>query len=116
MPIRKKQILRRKQAKQEKPDKKPKRAKETEESSSSEEDEKQDISKQFRERYDELIKDLWKNEKEIEQYDLPDDFKAVADTRFRLMLEYFIINACFHSISDNLFEYMESFSKTTKFF
>lgn len=110
MPIRKKQILRKKQAKQEK---KPKHAKEPE---ASEVEEEQDISKQFRERYDELIKDLWQNEKEIEQYDLPDDFKAVADARFRLMLEYFIINACFHSISDNLFEYMESFSKTTKFF
>lgn len=114
MPIRKKQILRKKQAKQEK---KPKHAKESEDSTSEVEEElKQDISKQFRERYDELIKDLWQNEKEIEQYDLPDDFKTVADTRFRLMLEYFIINACFHSISDNLFEYMESFSKTTKFF
>lgn len=73
------------------------------------------LSEQIKERYQELIKELWNNEKKICEFDLPDDLRNALNTRSKLFLEYFITNATFRTPDANLFEYLDTFSSVTTF-
>lgn len=73
------------------------------------------IKRQIKERYQSLISELWANEKQLKDFEFPDDLRELINKRVALWLEYFITNATFRSDNANLFEYMETFAKTTKF-
>lgn len=73
------------------------------------------ISKEIKERYQELIKDLWKNEQKLNEFDIPSDLKNTLNERVHLWLEYFLTNSTFRSGDNNMFEYLDTFNATTTF-
>ena len=73
------------------------------------------ISEQIKDRYQDLIKELWNNEKKVGEFELPPELKASLNERMKLWLEYFITNATFRTPNANLFEYLDTFTATTSF-
>lgn len=73
------------------------------------------ISKEIKERYQELIKDLWQNEQKLNAFDIPEDLKNALNDRVHLWLEYFLTNSTFRSGDNNMFEYLDTFNATTSF-
>lgn len=75
----------------------------------------QDLIHAIRERYQELLKELWENQGHLDDFNFSDEEKDILNKRCKLWLEYFISTATFRDENVNLFEYMDSFCDTQKF-
>lgn len=75
----------------------------------------QDLIHAIRERYQELLKELWENQGHLDDFNFSEDEKDILNKRVKLWLEYFISTATFRDENVNLFEYMDSFCDTQKF-
>ena len=73
------------------------------------------LYKAIKERYQELLKELWENQGHLEDFNFSDEEKDILNKRVKLWLEYFISTATFKNENVNLFEYMDSFCDTQKF-
>ena len=80
-----------------------------------EDNERNELSKEIQERYNELIKELWNNEQKINMYELPQALKEAMNERMKLWLEYFLTNSSFRTSDTNMFEYLDTFTNTTTF-
>lgn len=68
-----------------------------------------------KERYQELIKELWQSQNTLEEFGFDDEEKKILNKRVKLWLEYFISTATFRDENVNLFNYMDYFCETQKF-
>ena len=75
----------------------------------------QDLIHAIRERYQELLKELWENQGHLDDFNFSEEEKDILNKRVKLWLEYFISTATFRDENVNLFEYMDSFCDTQKF-
>ena len=75
----------------------------------------QELYEAIKERYQCLLKELWKNQSTLEEFNFSDEEKEILNTRVKLWLEYFVSTATFRKDNVNLFEYMDSFCDTQKF-
>lgn len=71
--------------------------------------------KMVQKRYQELLKELWKNQGHLDDFNFSDEERNILNERVKLWLEYFISTATFRDENVNLFEYMDSFCDTQKF-
>ena len=71
--------------------------------------------KAVQKRYQELLKELWKNQGHLDDFNFSDEERNILNERCKLWLEYFISTATFEGENVNLFEYMDSFCSTQKF-
>lgn len=75
----------------------------------------QELYEAIKERYQCLLKELWKNQSTLEEFNFSDEEKDILNARVKLWLEYFVSTATFRKENVNLFEYMDSFCDTQKF-
>lgn len=75
----------------------------------------QELYEAIKERYQCLLKELWKNQSTLEEFNFSDEEKDILNARVKLWLEYFVSTATFRKDNVNLFEYMDSFCDTQKF-
>lgn len=75
----------------------------------------QELYEAIKERYQCLLRELWKSQSTLAEFNFSDDEKAILNARVKLWLEYFISTATFRKDNVNLFEYMDSFCDTQKF-
>ena len=75
----------------------------------------QELIHAIRERYQELLKELWENQGHLDDFNFSEEEKDILNKRVKLWLEYFISTATFRDENVNLFEYMDSFCDTQKF-
>lgn len=69
----------------------------------------------IRERYEELIKDIWQSQGQLEEFGFSDEEKDIINKRVKLWLEYFAVTAAFRDENVNLFEYIDTFTSTQTF-
>lgn len=69
----------------------------------------------IKERYEELIKDIWQSQGQLEEFGFSDEEKAIINKRVKLWLEYFAVTAAFRDENVNLFEYIDTFTATQTF-
>ena len=74
-----------------------------------------ELYKAVKDRYQELIKDLWKSQSKLEEFGFSEDEKKILNDRVKLWLEYFAITSAFRDENVNLFEYIDSFCETQKY-
>lgn len=75
----------------------------------------EDLYIAIKERYQELLKELWKSQNSLEEFNFSNEEKKILNDRVKLWLEYFVSTATFRDENVNLFEYMDSFTETQKF-
>ena len=75
----------------------------------------QQLYEAIKDRYQELLKELWKSQSKLEEFGFNTDEKKILNDRVKLWLEYFISTAAFRDDDVNLFEYMDTFCETQKF-
>ena len=75
----------------------------------------EDLYLAIKERYQELLKELWKSQNSLEEFNFSNEEKKILNDRVKLWLEYFVSTATFRDENVNLFEYMDSFTETQKF-
>ena len=75
----------------------------------------QQLYEAIKDRYQELLKELWKSQSKLEEFGFNIDEKKILNDRVKLWLEYFISTAAFRDDDINLFEYMDTFCETQKF-
>lgn len=75
----------------------------------------QELYEAIKERYQSLLKELWRNQSTLEEFNFSDEEKEILNARVKLWLEYFVSTATFRKENINLFEYMDSFCDTQKF-
>lgn len=69
----------------------------------------------IKDRYQELLKELWKSQSKLEEFGFNSDEKKILNDRVKIWLEYFAITSAFRDENVNLFEYIDSFCDTQKF-
>ena len=69
----------------------------------------------IKDRYQELLKELWKSQSKLEEFGFSEDEKKILNDRVKIWLEYFAITSAFRDDSVNLFEYIDTFTATQKF-
>lgn len=69
----------------------------------------EDLYIAIKERYQELIKELWQSQNALEEFEFSEEEKQILRDRVKLWLEYFISTATFRDENVNLFEYMDTF-------
>ena len=69
----------------------------------------------IRERYEELIKDIWQSQGQLEEFGFSEEEKVIINKRVKLWLEYFAVTAAFRDQNVNLFEYIDTFTSTQTF-
>lgn len=69
----------------------------------------------IRDRYQQLLKELCESSYSLEDFNFSQDEKNILNERVRLWLEYFVSTATFRDENVNLFDYMDTFTKTQKF-
>lgn len=69
----------------------------------------------IKDRYQELLKELWKSQSKLEEFGFSEDEKKILNDRVKIWLEYFAITSAFRDDNVNLFEYIDSFTETQKF-
>lgn len=69
----------------------------------------EDLYIAIKERYQELIKELWQSQNALEEFNFSEEEKQILRDRVKLWLEYFISTATFRDENVNLFEYMDTF-------
>lgn len=69
----------------------------------------------IKDRYQELLKELWKSQSKLEEFGFSEDEKKILNDRVKIWLEYFAITSAFRDDNINLFEYIDSFTDTQKF-
>ena len=74
-----------------------------------------DLYKAVKDRYEELIKELWKSQGKLDEFNFSDEEKKILNDRVKLWLEYFAITSAFRDENVNLFEYIDSFCETQKY-
>lgn len=74
-----------------------------------------EFNEAIRERYQELIKELWQSQTALEEFGFDEEEKKILNKRVKLWLEYFISTATFREENVNLFKYMDYFCETQKF-
>ena len=75
----------------------------------------EDLYLAIKERYQELLKELWKSQNSLEEFNFSNEEKKILNDRVKLWLEYFVSTATFRDENVNLFDYMDSFTETQKF-
>lgn len=80
-----------------------------------EEDEFHKLEAKVKERYNDLIKELWNNEAELQKHPISPEIVELLNKREALWLEYFLVNASYNQ-QYSIFEYLEQFLKTSYFF
>lgn len=75
----------------------------------------EDLYLAIRDRYSELLRELYQTEKAANNAKFTDTQKEILRKRIRLWLEYFITTATFRDENVNLFDYMDSFLKGQEF-
>lgn len=69
----------------------------------------------IKDRYQELLKELWKSQSKLDEFGFSEDEKKILNDRVKIWLEYFAITSAFRDDNINLFEYIDSFTDTQKF-
>lgn len=69
----------------------------------------------IKDRYQELLKELWKSQSKLEEFGFSEDEKKILNDRVKIWLEYFAITSAFRDENVNLFEYIDTFTATQKF-
>ncbi len=69
----------------------------------------------IKDRYQEVIKELWKSQSKLEEFGFSAEEKKILNDRVKLWLEYFAITSAFRDEDVNLFEYIDSFCETQKY-
>ena len=69
----------------------------------------------IKDRYQQLLKELCESSYSLEDFNFSQEEKDILNERVRLWLEYFVSTATFRDENVNLFDYMDTFTKTQKF-
>lgn len=75
----------------------------------------QELYEAIKERYQELLRELWQSQTTLDEFNFDDEEKKILNDRVKLWLEYFVSTATFREENVNLFDYMDKFCKTQKF-
>lgn len=69
----------------------------------------------IKDRYEELLKELFKSQGELDEFNFSEEEKKILNDRVKIWLEYFAITSAFRKKDVNLFEYIDTFTETQKF-
>ena len=75
----------------------------------------EDLYVAIKNRYQELLKELTETEYSLADFEFSQEEKEILNNRVKLWLEYFVSSATFRDENVNLFDYMDSFTKSQKF-
>ena len=74
------------------------------------------INDMIRERYSELLKELWENENQLNELQLNTTIKNLLNRRSKLWIEYFISTYTFNNYKNlDIFNYMDNFNNSTNY-